>query len=59
MKVKGQLLVLTPNSDKGGNSGIRYINQSPNGIAKNAPSIVNTMTSPALGLAADPCFISL
>ena len=53
---KGQLLVLTPNSDKGGNSGIRYINQSPNGIAKNAPSIVNTMTSPALGLAADPCF---
>jgi hypothetical protein len=53
---KGQLLMLTPNSDKGGNSGIRYINQSPNGIAKNAPSIVNTMTSPALGLAADPCF---
>ena len=53
---KGQLLVLTPNSDKGGNSGIRYINQSPNGIAKNAPSIVNTMTSPAFGLVADPCF---
>jgi hypothetical protein len=53
---KGQLLVLTPNSDKGGNSGIRYINQSPNGIAKNAPSIVNTMTNPTLGLAADPCF---
>jgi len=53
---RGQLLMLTPNSNKGGNSGIRYINQSPNGIAKNAPSIVNTMTSPALGLAADPCF---
>jgi hypothetical protein len=53
---KGQLLVLTPNSDKGGNSGIRYINQSPNGIAKNAPSITDTMTCPALGLAADPCF---
>ena len=53
---KGQLLVLTPNSDKGGNSGIRYINQSPNGIAKNAPSIVNTMTSPAFGLVTDPCF---
>ena len=53
---KGQLLMLTPNSDKGGNSGIRYINQSPNGIAKNAPSIVNTMTSPAFGLVADPCF---
>lgn len=56
---RGQLLVLTPNSNKGGNSGIRYINQSPNGIAKNAPSIVGTMTSPAFGLAADPCFISL
>ena len=53
---KGQLLMLTSNSDKGGNSGIRYINQSPNGIAKNAPSIVNTMTSPAFGLVADPCF---
>ena len=53
---KGQLLMLTPNSDKGGNSGIRYINQSPNGIAKNSPSIVNTMTSPAFGLVADPCF---
>lgn len=56
---KGQLLMLTSNSDKGGNSGIRYINQSPNGIAKNAPSIVDTMTSPAFGLAADPCFNSL
>ena len=53
---KGQLLMLTSNSDKGGNSGIRYINQLPNGIAKNSPSIVNTMTSPTFGLAADPCF---
>jgi len=53
---KGQLLMLTPNSDKGGNSGIRYINQSPNGIAKNAPSIVDTMTSPSFGLVTDPCF---
>ena len=53
---RGQLLMLTPNSDKGGNSGIRYINQSPNGIAKNSPSIVDTMTSPAFGLVADPCF---
>ena len=53
---KGQLLMLTSNSDKGGNSGIRYINQSPNGIAKNAPSVVNTMTSPTFGLVADPCF---
>lgn len=56
LTTKGQLLMLTPNSNKGGNSGIRYINQSPNGIAKNAPSIVNTMTSPSFGLVADPCF---
>jgi len=53
---KGQLLVLTPNSDKGGNSGIRYINQSPNGIAKNAPSIVDPITYPSFGLVTDPCF---
>jgi len=53
---KGQLLMLTPNSDKGGNSGIRYINQSPNGIAKNAPSIVDPITYPTFGLVADPCF---
>ena len=53
---KGQLLMLTPNSDKGGNSGIRYINQSPNGIAKNAPSIIDPITYPSFGLAADPCF---
>jgi len=56
---KGQLLMLTPNSDKGGNSGIRYINQSPNGIAKNSPSVVDPITYPSFGLVADPCFISL
>jgi len=53
---KGQLLMLTPNSDKGGNSGIRYINQSPNGIAKNAPSVVDPITYSSFGLVADPCF---
>jgi hypothetical protein len=53
---KGQLLMLTPNSDKGGNSGIRYINQSPNGIAKNSPSIIDPITYPSFGLVADPCF---
>jgi hypothetical protein len=53
---KGQLLMLTPNSDKGGNSGIRYINQSPNGIAKNSPSVVDPITYPSFGLVADPCF---
>ena len=53
---KGQLLMLTSNSDKGGNSGIRYINQSPNGIAKNSPSIIDPITYPTFGLVADPCF---
>ena len=53
---EGQLLMLTPNSDKGGNSGIRYINQSPNGIAKNSPSVVDPITYPSFGLVADPCF---
>ena len=56
---KGQLLMLTPNSDKGGNSGIRYINQSPNGIAKNSPTVAEPITYPAAGLVTDPCFISL
>ena len=56
---KGQLLVLTPNSDKGGNSGIRYINQSPNGIAKNSPTVAGPIAYPAAGLVTDPCFISL
>lgn len=56
---KGQLLMLTPNSNKGGNSGIRYINQSPNGIAKNSPTVAGPIAYPAAGLVTDPCFISL
>jgi hypothetical protein len=36
--------------------GIRYFNQSPNGVPKNKPSINDTMTVPALGLVGDPCF---
>jgi hypothetical protein len=58
---RGQLLMLTPNSNKGGNGnlGIRYINQSPNGIAKNSPTVADPITYPAAGLVADPCFILL
>jgi hypothetical protein len=37
-------------------SGIRYINQSPNGAPKGAASAIDTMTVPALGLVSDPCF---
>jgi len=52
-----QLLVLTKsksNIRKSTNIGIRYINQSPNGIAKGDPSIQNQTTFGAGGLLADP-----
>lgn len=56
-----QLLVINNakfNTNRGTNAlGIRYVNQSPNGFAKNKPSITDTMTVPALGLASDPNFI--
>jgi hypothetical protein len=48
-----QLLVLTKSKRNSTNSGIRYINQSPNGIAKGNPS-VNLTTFGAGGLLADP-----
>jgi hypothetical protein len=48
-----QLLVTTNSKRNSRNSGIRYINQSPNGIAKNQPS-VNLTTFGAGGLLADP-----
>jgi hypothetical protein len=55
----GQLLCITDKSNKGGNVGIRYINQSPNGIAKNEPTSPNPM---AYGLPSfldsDPNFIT-
>jgi hypothetical protein len=48
-----QLLVLTKSKRSSTNIGIRYINQSPNGIAKNQPS-VNQTTFGVGGLLADP-----
>lgn len=56
MSRRGQLLCITDKSNKGGNVGIRYINQSPNSIPKNAPSIANMLT-PGLMSIADPSFI--
>ena len=52
-----QLLLLTNSKNKGTNSGIRYINQSPNGIAKNRPTVPDPMTYPAGGLVQDPNFV--
>ena len=49
-----QLLVLTKSKRNSTNIGIRYINQSPNGIAKGDPSIQNQTTFGAGGLLADP-----
>ena len=48
-----QLLVITKSKINSRNSGIRYINQSPNGIAKGEPS-VNQTTFGANGLLPDP-----
>lgn len=56
-----QLLIITNprfNTNRSTNiGGVRYINQSPNGVPRNAPSITDTMTVPALGLVSDPNFI--
>jgi len=50
-----QLLVITNSPKSSTNTrGIRYINQSPNGIAKGDPSVRNTMTFGAGGLLSDP-----
>jgi len=48
-----QLLVITKSKLNSRNTGIRYINQSPNGIAKGEPS-VNQTTFGAKGLLPDP-----
>ncbi len=48
-----QLLVITKTKRSSTNIGIRYINQSPNGIAKGEPSI-NQTTFGAGGLLPDP-----
>jgi hypothetical protein len=52
---RGQLLCLTDRSNKGGNVGIRYINQLPDGVPKNSPSTPNPMTY-GISQVADPSF---
>ena len=57
---RNQLLVTNNsrfNTNRSTNIGVRYINQSPNGIPKGQPSINDTMTAPALGLVSDPNFV--
>ncbi len=49
-----QLLVITNSQKNSNNRGIRYINQSPNGIAKGVPSINAPMTFGVAGLLSDP-----
>lgn len=49
-----QLLVITKSKKNSTNRGIRYINQSPNGIAKGVSSINSPMTFGAGGLLSDP-----
>jgi hypothetical protein len=49
-----QLLVITNSKRNLTNTGIRYINQSPNGIAKNKPSIINQTTYNSQMLIIDP-----
>lgn len=49
-----QLLVITKSKINSTNRGIRYINQSPNGIAKGEPSVNVPMTFGAGGLINDP-----
>ena len=42
---KNQLLLITDSKKSSTNSGIRYINSSPNGVSKGEPSIQNTLTA--------------
>ena len=44
ISIRNQLLVITNSKKSSTNSGIRYINSSPNGIAKGDPSIQNILT---------------
>lgn len=53
---RGQLLCLTNNSNKGGNLGVRYINQLPNGVPKNAPTVAAAMAYSVANIS-DPNFI--
>lgn len=51
-----QLLCLTDKSNKGGNIGIRYINQLPNFVPKNAPTVASSMAYSVSNIS-DPNFI--
>jgi hypothetical protein len=50
------LLCLTNNSNKGGNIGIRYFNQLPNGVPKNSPTVAAAMAYSVANIS-DPNFI--
>lgn len=50
---RGQLLCITDKSNKGGNVGVRYINQMPNRVPLNSPSTVSPLGY-AVGQVADP-----
>lgn len=52
----GQLIINGANSNKGTNTGIRYINQSPNGLPKNSPPIPTQMTF-GIGNISDPTMV--
>ncbi|MFN7656246.1 MAG: beta strand repeat-containing protein [bacterium] len=53
----GQLLLTGANSNKGTNTGIRYINNVPNGIARNQAPISNQMMF-GIGNISDPSFVA-
>lgn len=50
---RGQLLCITDKSNKGGNVGVRYINQMPNRVPLNSPSTASPLGY-AVGQVADP-----
>jgi len=52
----GQLIVNGRNSNKGNNTGIRFGNQSPNGLPKNTPTI-KTETIFGIGNISDPTMV--
>lgn len=54
-----QLILITKNKNPKNfttNNGIRYINQSPNGFAKNEPSVLNTIGYGTMGYVSDPIY---
>jgi hypothetical protein len=56
---RGQLLSLTDVRQKGTNLGIRYYNQSPNGVSKNGSLTQPSMTFDTGGLLPDPNCVKL